>query len=86
MSAMRAGSRNIYYTPGPGLNLDRNRRRQWGDQSSHGEVQFSWLWASSFLLGLSFPICDTGMSAWTQTAGPLPALACGMGWGGVGWS
>lgn len=58
------------------------------DQGFHKEVQFCWPWPSSFPRGLSFPICDSGMSAWTRgTAGVggggWAVLACGVSYGGV---
>ena len=42
-------------------------------------AQLCWPQASAFLLGLSFPICDMGLSAWTGTAGVLSGAPCG-GW------
>ena len=45
-------------------------------------VQLCWPQAGFFLLGLSFPICDMGLSAWTRrTVRALPlVLLAGVVW------
>ena len=40
-------------------------------------AQLRWPQAGAFLLGLSFPICDMGLSAWTGTSGALSGAPCG---------